>query len=101
MFYDLCAEIDALLSFLQSDSGMENADNEAQERKHSAGPVRAGRASRLASPLTEGTAGNVGRSPADRDRGGAGKRRGRRSRLTLTTWTAPLSSTSASRRLIS
>src|SRR6202008_2796062 len=51
----LRAEINALLGFLQSDSGMEN--NEAQERKHSAGPVRAGRASRLASPLTEGTAG--------------------------------------------
>src|SRR6201997_4833190 len=54
----LRAEINALLGFLQSDSGMEN--NEPQERKHSAGPVRAGRASRLASPLTEGTAGNAG-----------------------------------------
>ena len=29
----LRAEIDALLSFLQSDPGMENANNEAQERK--------------------------------------------------------------------
>src|SRR4029077_5245223 len=37
----LRAEIDALLSFLHSDSGMENANNEAQERKHSAGLVRA------------------------------------------------------------
>src|SRR6266851_3660883 len=55
----LRAEIDALLGFLHSDSGMENANNEAQERKHSAGPVRAGRASRLAGPLTEGTAGNA------------------------------------------
>src|SRR6202048_3973513 len=74
----LRAEIDALLGFFHSDSGMENANNEAQERKHSAGPVRAGRASRLAGPLTEGTAGNAGRSPAARDRGGAGKRGGRR-----------------------
>src|SRR5438270_2610327 len=74
----LRAEIDALLGFLQSDSGMENANNEAQERKHLAGPVRAGRASRVAGPLTEGTAGNAGRSPAGRDRGGAGKRGGRR-----------------------
>src|SRR3954453_8692832 len=55
----LRAEIDALLGFLQSDSGMENADNEAQERTHSAGPVRARRASRVAGPLTEGTAGNA------------------------------------------
>src|SRR6516162_3793112 len=74
----LRAEIDALLGFLHSDSGMENANNEAQGRKHSAGPVRAGRASRLAGPLTEGTAGNAGRSPAARDRGGAGERGGRR-----------------------
>src|SRR5437588_8157273 len=74
----LRAEIDALLGFLQSDSGMENANNEAQERTHSAGPVRAGRASRVANALTEGTAGNAGRSPTDRDRGGAGKREGRR-----------------------
>ena len=74
----LRAEIDALLGFLQSDSRMEKADNEAQDRKHSAGPVRAGRAARLAGPLTEGTAGNAGGSPAARDRGGAGKRGGRR-----------------------
>src|SRR5881394_3697256 len=74
----LRAEIHALLGFLQSDSGMENDNNEAKERTHSAGPVRAGRASRVAGPLTEGTAGNAGRSPAARDRGGAGKRGGRR-----------------------
>ena len=43
----LRAEIDALLGFLQSNSGMEKAKHEAQEREHSAGPVRAGRASRL------------------------------------------------------
>ena len=30
----LRTEIDALLGFLQSDSGMENANNEAQERTH-------------------------------------------------------------------
>src|ERR1700704_5778490 len=67
----LRAEIDALLGFLQSDSGMEDANNEAQEPKLSAGPFGAGRASRPADPLTEGTAGNTGRSPAARDRGGA------------------------------
>src|SRR5436309_11065214 len=44
----LRAEIDALLGIFHSDSGMENATNEAQERKNSAGPVRAGPASRLA-----------------------------------------------------
>src|ERR1700748_1723677 len=36
------SEISALLGFLQSDPGMEKARNEAQRRKHSAGPVRAG-----------------------------------------------------------
>jgi hypothetical protein len=40
----LRAEIEALLGFLHSDTGMENAHNEAQERKHSGGLVRAGRA---------------------------------------------------------
>src|SRR6201987_999640 len=74
----LRAEIDVLLGFFQSDSGVENGNNEAQERKHSAGPVRPGRASCPASPLTEGTADKAGRSPAARDRGGAGKRGGRR-----------------------
>src|SRR4029077_4793448 len=87
----LRAEIDALLGFLHSDSGMENANNEAQERKHSAGPVRAGRASCLAGSLAEGTAGNAGRNPAVRDRGGAGMRGG----------AAALLFTSASRRQIS
>jgi hypothetical protein len=38
----LRAEIDEHLRCLQSDSGMENANNEAQEGKHSAGPVRTG-----------------------------------------------------------
>src|SRR5260221_2273623 len=74
----LRAEIDALLGFLRSDSGMEDANNEAQERKHSARPVRAGRAARLGGPLAEGAAGNAGRSPAARDRGGAGRRGGGR-----------------------
>src|SRR5712664_1235017 len=74
----LRAEIDVLLRCLQSYSGMENANNEAQERKHSAGPVRAERAARLAGPLTEGTADNVDRSAAARDRGDAGNRGGRR-----------------------
>src|SRR5215470_2173574 len=74
----LCAETDALLSFLRSASGMENANNEAQQRKHSAGPVRAEQAARLAGPLTQGAAGSAGQSPAARDRGDTGKREGRR-----------------------
>src|SRR5215470_17092202 len=74
----LRVQIDALLSFLQSDSGMENANNEAQERKNSAGPVRAEQAARFAGPLTQGAAGSAGQSPATRDRGSAGKREGRR-----------------------
>src|SRR6516165_8373187 len=74
----LRAEIDALLSFLQFDPGMENANNEAQERKHSAGPIRAEQAARLTGPLTQGPAGSVGQSPAARDRGSAGKRKERR-----------------------
>jgi hypothetical protein len=74
----LRAEIDALLSFLQSDPGMENANNEAQERKHSAGPVRAQQAARLTGPLTQGPAGCVSQSPAARDRGSAGKQKERR-----------------------
>src|SRR6266849_3421028 len=74
----LRAEIDALLGCLQSDSGMEDANNEVQERTHSARPVRAGRAARLAGPLADGAAGNAGRSPAARDRGGAGRRGGGR-----------------------
>src|SRR6516162_1551845 len=45
------AETSALLGFLQSDTGMEKARNEAQRRKHSAGPVRAGGAARLAVPV--------------------------------------------------
>src|ERR1700732_1710300 len=71
-------EIDALLGFLQSDSRMEKARNEAQKRKQSAGPVRAGGAARLAVPLAEGTTGNTRRSPTARDRGGAGGQGGRR-----------------------
>src|SRR6201984_277253 len=74
----LRAEIDALLSFLQSDPGMENVNNEAQERKHSAGPVRAQQAARLTGPLTQGPAGSVGQSPAARDRGSAGQQKERR-----------------------
>jgi hypothetical protein len=73
----LRAEIDALLSFLQSDAGMEHANNEAQERKRSAGPVRAEQAGRLAGPPTQGAAGGAGQNPVARDRGGAGKREGR------------------------
>jgi hypothetical protein len=45
------SEIDVLLGFLQSDSRMEKARNEAQQRKQSAGTVRAGGAVRLAPPL--------------------------------------------------
>ena len=72
------AEIDALLGFLQSDSRVEKANNEAQKRKHSAGPVRTEQAARLAGPLTQGAAGSAGQSPAARDRGGAGGQGGRR-----------------------
>ena len=74
----LRAEIDALLSFLQSDPGMENANNEAQQRKYSAGLVRAEQAARLASTLTQGAAGSASQSLAARDRGGTGKREARR-----------------------
>src|ERR1700755_2120181 len=63
------SEISALLGFLQSDPGMEKARNEAQRRKHSAGPVRAGGAAHFAVLLTKGTTGNTLRSPAARDRG--------------------------------
>src|SRR5258705_11843781 len=73
----LRAEIDALLSFLQSDPGTENVNNEAQERKQAARPVRAEQAARLAGPLKQRSAGTAGRSPAARDRGGDGKREGR------------------------
>ena len=71
-------EIEALLGFLQSDSRMEKAGNEAQKRKQSAGPVRVGGAARLAVPFTEGTTGNTLRNPTARDRGGAGGKGGRR-----------------------
>jgi hypothetical protein len=73
----LRAELDALLSFLQSDSGMENDNNEAQKRKRSAGLVRAEQAACLRGPLTQGAAGSAGQNLAARDRGGAGKREGR------------------------
>src|SRR5215467_1892979 len=66
------AEISALLGFLQSDPGMEKSRNEAQRRKHSAGPVRAEGAGHSAVPVTEGTTGNTLISSAARDRGGAG-----------------------------
>src|SRR5215470_18764676 len=72
------SEISALLGFLQSDSRMEKATNEAQKRKHPAGPVRAGGAAHFAVPIREATTGNILRSPAARDRGGAGGQRGRR-----------------------
>src|SRR6266567_665679 len=42
----LRAEIDAFLGFLQSNSGMENASNEAQARKPTGGSVREQRAAR-------------------------------------------------------
>src|SRR5215471_19002753 len=73
----LRAEIDALLSFLQSDPGMEHANNEAQERKRSAGPVRTEQAGRLAGPLTQGAPSGAGQNPVARDRGGSSKREGR------------------------
>src|SRR5215470_9073874 len=73
----LRAEIDALLSFLQSDAGMEHTNNEAQERKRSAGPVRTEQAGRLAGPPTQGAPSGAGQNPVARDRGGSSKREGR------------------------
>ncbi len=46
----LRSEIDALLSFLQSDSRMEKASNEPQTRKPTGGSVREQRAARSATP---------------------------------------------------
>ena len=74
----LRAEIDALLSFLQSNSGMEGARHEAERRESTAGPVRSGRASNGADSRTAGAVGGVGGGPAARDRRGAGGRGGRR-----------------------
>src|SRR5437763_7504032 len=73
----LRSEIDALLSFLQSDSRMEKASNEAQARKPTGGSVRERRAARSATSAEDSTS-NAGRSPADRDRSVAGNRGGRR-----------------------
>src|SRR5216684_3062002 len=62
----LRSEIDALLNFLQSDSRMEKASNEAQTRKPTAGSVRERRAARRAATCAEDSTGNAGRSPAAR-----------------------------------
>src|SRR5271157_2945965 len=74
----LRAEVDALLGFLASDSGMEGAKHEEEDRESTARPVRRGRASNGANPQTAGAVGDVGGSPAARDRRGAGGRGGRR-----------------------
>ena len=74
----LRTEIDALLSFLRSDSGMEGAKHEAERRESTAKPVRRGRASDGADSRTAGAVGGVGGSPAARDRSGDGGRGGRR-----------------------
>src|SRR5205823_1640091 len=74
----LRAEIDSLLGFLRSESGMEGAKHEAERRESTARPVRRGRASDDATPCTAGAVGGVGGSPVARDRRGAGGWRGRR-----------------------
>jgi hypothetical protein len=50
----LRVEIDALLGFLRSDSGMEGAKHEAERRESTARPVRHGRASDGADSSTAG-----------------------------------------------
>src|ERR1700730_4708807 len=74
----LRAEIDSLLGFLRSDSGMEGVKHEAERRESTDRPVRRGRASEGADFGTAGAGGGVGESPAARDRRGAGGRGGRR-----------------------
>jgi hypothetical protein len=69
----LRAEIDALLGFLQSDSKMEEARNDAPNRKSPTESVRPGRAPRRAGTRTKGRAGDAGGSPTARDRDSAGK----------------------------
>src|SRR6476619_5386972 len=48
----LRGEVDALLGFLASDSGMEGAKHEEEDRESTARPVRRGRASNSADPET-------------------------------------------------
>src|ERR1700686_1530520 len=50
----LRAQIDAVLGFLRSDSGMEGAKHEAERRESTARPVRRGRVSAGADSRTEG-----------------------------------------------
>jgi len=73
----LRAEVEALLGFLQSDSGMEGAKHEAEGRESTARPVRRGRLSDVADSRTEGAVSGFGGSSAARDRRGVGGRGGR------------------------
>src|SRR5258707_9399685 len=74
----LHTEVDALLGSLRSDSGMEEAEHEAERRESTARPLRGGRVSDIADSRTEGAVGSFGGSPAARDRRGAGSQGGRR-----------------------
>src|SRR6516225_2832443 len=74
----LRAEIDALLSFLQSESKTEEADNDPPIRKAPTKPVRRGRVPHRVGGHTDGRSGGFGGSPAARDRDGTGKRGDRR-----------------------
>ena len=50
IFRSLRSEIDALLSFLQPDTKVEKAHDDAKTRKSPTGPVRAGRAAAVLAP---------------------------------------------------
>src|SRR4051794_38993962 len=73
----LRAEVDELLRFLQPESRMEKAANEAQERKQSAGVVLPGRGARRSDHFADGAAGKAGRSTAAGDRSRPGRKGGR------------------------
>ncbi len=77
----LRAEIDALLSFLQSDSKREKEGNDAKNRrsrKSAAGTIRSGGAGRCAGGAEQNAAGDAGGSAADRDCSGTRSQRRRR-----------------------
>ena len=74
----LCADTDALLRFLRSDSAMEGAKHEAQRCESTARFVRTGRATDGTDSSGARTVGGVSRDAAARNRRGAGGRGGRR-----------------------
>src|SRR5258708_10240113 len=69
----LRAEAEALLGFLQSDSGMEGAKHEPEGRESTARPVRRGRLSDAADSRTDVAVSAYGGSSAARDHRGAGR----------------------------